>query len=85
MHLAVADVYKCWDIAAQIEQRMHLDRGFGLAKMRPGKDAQAQVDGCGIERIRGLFQFYGKAVVDIEISRGLDETEREILVDSPVA
>ena len=49
------------------------------------KDAQAEVDGCGIERIRGLLQLRGKAVVDIEISGDLNETEREILVDSPVS
>lgn len=40
---------KGWDIAAQAEQRMHLDGSPGLTKVRPWKDAQAQIDGRGIE------------------------------------
>ena len=64
---------------------MHLDGSFGGAEACPRKDAQAQVDSRGIERIFGLFQLHGKAVVDIEISGDLNENDREILVDAPVA
>lgn len=85
VHLAVADVDEGWNIAAQVEQRMHLDGRFGLTKARPRKDAQAQVDSCGIGRIGGLFQFDRKAVVDVELSGSLDQAHREILIDAPVA
>ena len=64
---------------------MHLDGSFGGAEACPRKDAQAQVDGRGIERIHGLFQLHGKAVVDIEISGRLDQAHREVGVDVPVA
>jgi hypothetical protein len=66
VHLAVADVDEGWNVAAQVEQRMHLDGRFGLMKARPGKDAQAQVDGCGIECVDCLFQFHRKAVAGIK-------------------
>jgi hypothetical protein len=35
VHFAVADMSKSQDISAQIEQRAHLDCGFGTAKRRP--------------------------------------------------
>ena len=47
-HLAVADVNEGWNVAAQIEQRMHLDDLFCMTKVSPRQDAQAQVDRRGI-------------------------------------
>ena len=36
------------------------------------KDAQAQVDGCGIERVNGLIQLHRKAVAGVKLAGGLD-------------
>jgi hypothetical protein len=51
VQLAVRDVNETRDIAAQIEQRMHLHGGLGGPEMRPGEPRQAQVDGRGIQRV----------------------------------
>ena len=82
VHLAVADVNEGWNIAAQVEQRMHLDGGFGLTKVSPREDAQAQVDSRGIECVDRLFQLHSKAVLRIEFACQFDLTEREILIDA---
>ena len=44
-HLAVGNIDEAWDVAAQIEQRVHLHGGFGGPEMRPRKHRQAQIDG----------------------------------------
>ena len=41
VHLAVGDVDECRDVAAQVEQCMHLDGGLGGTEVCPRKDAQA--------------------------------------------
>lgn len=64
---------------------MQFDSGFGLAKVRPRKDAQAEVDGGGIERIGGLFQFHRELIAGIELSSCLNQAHRDIGVDMPIA
>ena len=85
VHLAIADVDECWNVAAQIEQRVHLDGSFCLTEMRPWEDAQAQVDGGCVERVDGLLQLYGEAVLRIEFARQFDLAERKIPIDTPIA
>jgi hypothetical protein len=70
---------------AQVEQRMHFDGSLGGAEARPRKDAQAQVDGRGIECVGRLLQRHRKAVVGVKLSGDLNKAYREILVDVPVA
>ena len=85
VHLAVADVDEGGNIAAQVEQRMHLDGSFGLTKARPGEDAQAQVDGRGIECIDRLFQLHRKVAAGVKGSGILDQAHGEIRIDATVA
>ena len=73
VHLAIADMNEGWNVAAQVKQRMHLNGGLGGAEVCPGKDAQAQVDGRGIERIHCLFQLDSKAVAAVKLSGSLDQ------------
>src|SRR5690606_28395946 len=56
VQLAVAYMNKTRDIAAQIEQRVHLHGGFGRAKWRPRKHRQTQIDRGGIEGVNGVLQ-----------------------------
>ena len=56
VQLAVRDVDEARDAAPQIEQRVHLHRRLGGAKVRPRKHRQAQVDGGRIQRIDGVGQ-----------------------------
>lgn len=51
VQLAIADVDEAGNVAAQVEQRMQLDRRFGRTKRSPRKYRQAQVDGGRILRI----------------------------------
>jgi hypothetical protein len=85
VHLAVADMNKGGDIAAQIEERMHLDGRLGFAKLRPREYAQAQVDSGRIECINCLIQCHSKAVVDVEFASRLDQTYGEVCVYSAIA
>jgi hypothetical protein len=49
--LAIADVQKRWDVAAEVQEGVQLDGRLGRAKRGPRKHRQAQVDGAGIERV----------------------------------
>ena len=65
VQLAVRDVNEARDVAAQIEQRVHLHRRLGGAKVRPWKQRQAQIDGRGIQSIDRVGQFHTQAFVGI--------------------
>src|SRR6476659_7511474 len=64
---------------------MHFDGSLGGAEMCPRKDAQAEVDGCGVECVDRLFEFDSKTVLCVELARHFDLTECEILINMPVA
>ena len=51
VELAVRDMNESRDVAPQTEERMEFDRPFALAKTRPGKERQAQVDRGRVEGI----------------------------------
>ena len=76
---------KSRDIAAQVEQRVQLDRSLGRSEMRPRKQRQAQVDGRGVERVDGVLQVDAEGLVDIQRSRDADQALGEVGVDAPVA
>ena len=56
VQLAVADMDEGRYGAAQVQQRVQLDGRLGRAKRRPGKQAQTQIDGAGVQRIDGVVQ-----------------------------
>lgn len=85
VQLAVGYGDKAWDIATQIEQGVHLDRGLGGAEMRPRKDRQAKVDGGGIQSVDAVRQVHADVVVGIELSRLRDQALSQLRVDAPVA
>src|SRR5664279_1426589 len=47
MHGPAGDADKRGYVAVQIQQGMHLDGGLALAKLRPWKQRQAQINGGG--------------------------------------
>ena len=61
VQLAVADVDEGGDRAAQVQQRVQLDGRLGRAKRRPVEQAQAQVDGGGVQRIDGVVELDARA------------------------
>ena len=56
VQLAIGDMDKAGNAAAQVEQRVHLDRRLGCAEMRPGKDRQTKIDGRRVERTHRVRQ-----------------------------
>src|SRR5260370_37090392 len=69
VQLAVRDVDEARDVAAQIEQGVHLHRRLGGAKMRPWKQRQAQVDGGGVQSVDCIGQLQSEAFVGIKLPR----------------
>ena len=61
------------DGAAQIQQRVQLDRPFGPAETRLGKQIQAEVDGGGIQGIDRLLKFHSDRFTVIERASSADE------------
>ena len=82
--LAVGEVDEAGDIAAQVEQRMHLHRRLGGAKQRPGKERQAQVDGRRIQRVRRVRQLEAKAVAEVERARLHAQALGKFGMDTPI-
>src|SRR5690606_25711753 len=85
VELAVGDVQERRDIAAQIEQRVQLDRGLGPLVRRPREQRQTQVDVGGIERVDALADLYAEWLVGIELPRQADQALGKVGVDAPAA
>ena len=85
VHLAVADVDEGRDVAAQIQQRVQLDRRLGRAEGRPRKHRQAQIDGGRVQRVDGLLQIDPERLVGIQRPGDADQALGEVGVDAPVA
>lgn len=65
MEAAIADVHEGWDGATQVQQRVHLDRGLGGSERRPVEQAQAQVDGGGVQAVNGVVQFHARGQPEV--------------------
>ena len=62
--------------AAQVQQGVQLDGRFGRAKRRPVKQAQAQIDGAGIECVYGVVQLDTERVACIVRARRISTVAR---------
>ena len=71
--LSVGDADKTGNVAAQVEQRMHLHRRLGGAKQRPGKQRQTQVDGRRVQLVGRVLQLDAEAVAEVAELLGTDE------------
>ena len=78
VHLAVGNVDEGGDVAAQIEQRVHLDGGLVAAETRPGKQAETQIDGGRIQRVKALVQIHAHRFAGIKRPRDADQYLREV-------
>ncbi len=66
VQFAVGEMDKRRDIPAQIEQRVQLHSCLGLAKVRPWKQRQRQIDRRGVERIGGVLELDAEVLTGIE-------------------
>jgi hypothetical protein len=85
MQLAVRDVDEARDIAAQIQERVHLHGGLGRAEMRPGKHRQTEIDGRRVERVDGVGKVQPEILAGVELPGLGDQSLGEFGVDPPVA
>ena len=83
VRLAVGDVNEAGNIAAQIQQRVQLDRRLGLAKRRPCKHRQTQVDGAGVEGVDRRVELHTKRVLRVQRTRHANQVLREVGIDLP--
>jgi hypothetical protein len=81
---SVRNADKRGDIAVQIQQSVHLDGGFALAKLGPREQRQAQIDGRGIQRVETVCQVDTDGIVGVERTGDADQYLREVGVDAPV-
>ena len=84
-HLSVRDVDERWNVAAQVQQCMHLDRRFRRTKRCPWKKRQTQVDGRCIQSVDRVVEVDAEAVVAIQLARTTDKHHRQVFPDMPVA
>ena len=85
VHIASCDADKRGYVAAQIEQRVHLDSGLGGAKMRQWKQTQTQIDGGRVQLIRGGIEVHAKIFLRVELARLEHQPLRQLRIDAPVA
>jgi len=85
VQLAIRHVDEARDVAAQVQQRVHLDRRFGGAEMRPRKDRQTKVDRRRIERIDRVGKVETQILVDVQPPRLGDQSLGQLCVNAPVA
>src|SRR3990172_12803467 len=65
---------------AQRQQRVQLDRRFGGAKVRPGKQRQAQTDGGGVQSVDRLLQLQGEGLVAVSLQGARVDPARDTLI-----
>src|SRR6516165_5149395 len=71
--------------AAQVEQRVQLDRRLRMAKRGPRKQRQAKVYGGGIQRVDGIGQIHSQRFLGVKATGNDNEGLGEFVVDTPVA
>ena len=84
MHPAVGNTDKRWDIAVQVEQRVHLHRAFVAAKLRPGKQRQAKIDSGGIQCVQAVVEIHADGIGGVEGPGDADQDLGEVGKDAPV-
>jgi hypothetical protein len=69
VQLAVRDMDKARNVAAQIELCVHLHRRFRRSEMGPWEHRQPKIDGGRIQRVDGFLQVQPKVFTGIQLPR----------------
>jgi len=85
VQLAVRDMDEARDVAAQIQQGVHLHRRLGRAEVRPGENRQTQIDGRRVERVDGVGQVQTQAFAGVQLPGLGDQTFGEFGMNTPIA
>ena len=71
--------------AAHVQQGMQFDRTFVAAKLSPGEQREAQIDGGRVEGIHGLGQVHAERFVAVKFAGEANQLLRKVAVNAPVA
>lgn len=85
VHGSFRNIDKTGNIAAQVQERVQLDGAFGVSELRPGKEAEAEVDGGGIEDINRRLEPTGHRLAGVQTPGAGDEHQGKIRPDAPGA
>ena len=85
VHLAIADVYEGRNRAPEVEQGVQLDGCLGFAKRRPLEQAQAQIDGGGVQRVDRVLEIESQVLVQIKLASAANQNCSQVGPDAPVA
>ena len=68
----------------QVEQRVHFHRTFVAAKLRPGKQRQAEIDGGGIQCVHAVVEIHADGIGGVERPGDADQDLSEVGKDASV-
>ena len=85
VHLAIADVDEGRNRASEVQQGVQLDGCLGFAKRRPLEQAQAQIDGGGIQCVDRVLEIEPQVLVQIQLASTSDQYCSQVGPDAPVA
>ena len=80
----VGNPHETGDVAAQVQERVQLHGPLASAELRPGEQAQAEVDRCTVEGVDGLLQVHTEGFLGIELPRSTDQHLSKVGDDAPV-
>ena len=79
------DLKEGWNIAAKVEQRVHFDTRTAFGCRSPIKQAQAQIDGAGVDGIHTLIQVQPKSILAVKAASNTDEVHGKVFKDPAVS
>jgi hypothetical protein len=83
VHLAVCDVNKRWNRAAQVQQGVEFDGRLVRPKRRPRVDRQTEIDRGGVEGVDRCVQLDRQRVLHIQRARHSNQVLRQVGVNLP--
>ena len=82
--LAWSEQDKCGNRAAQIHQRMHLERALSMVELCPGTQLKTQFNGTAVKRIYHLFKTNPQLFILVKLRGFLHQGHRKVLIDTPI-
>ena len=84
VNIALGNLDKAGNVAAQIQQGVDFDCSLALAKPGPRKQGKTKIDGRGIQCVNGLFQFDCELVASIQNTGFVEQDLGKVGIDPPI-
>ena len=85
VHLAIADADECRNGASQVQQGMDLDGSLGFSKRGPVEQAQAQIEGGGVQRVDRVLELQPLVLVQVKLASAKDQNCGQVGSNAPIA